>query len=48
MDGVTGGTFGAMKSGSLMTGETCGATCIVEIMERRGMSGESCHVSIGM
>jgi len=47
-DGATGATFGTMKSGSRMTGECCGAICIVEIMERRGMSGESCRESIAM
>jgi hypothetical protein len=46
--GVTGGTFGTMKLGSVMIGESCGAIYIVEIMERRGMSGKSCRESIGM
>jgi hypothetical protein len=48
MYGATGGTFGAMKSGSLMTGENCDKTCIVGITAQRGMSGESCRESIGM
>jgi hypothetical protein len=46
--GATGETFGTMKSGSLMTGESCGKTCIVEITPQRDMSGESCRENIGM
>jgi hypothetical protein len=48
MGGAIGATFGMIKSGSRRTGGNCGAICTAEIMERRGMSGESCGESTGM